>query len=535
MNDVLTSDQPLWHGFFEAARRFPERPAVHVSRDLPYEELAERAKSLAATIQSQEETPAIPLTAVFAYRSEAAYAGVLGALMAGHGYVPLNRTFPVERTRLMLERSKCGSVVIDAGCEAQLEAVLKGIDASLLLIFPDRSDVSDLIARFPMHRVVGADDLSSATQWRAVDVPLTSIAYLLFTSGSTGEPKGVMVSHANVLHYVEYVSSRYEFSSKDRLSQTFDLTFDLSAHDMFVGWRNGACVCCPTQKQLIKPGAFINDAQLTVWFSVPSTAVFMRRFGVLKEGMYPGLRLTLFCGEALPVEIVREWTRAAPNSVIENIYGPTELTIACTAYRWSEATSPAECEQGLVPIGKPFNAMQALIVDHQLREVEDGTEGELVMTGPQLALGYWEDSERTRRAFVRVPGTDKFFYRTGDRVRRRGPERPLLYLGRLDSQIKVLGHRVELGEVEAVVRRASGLDGVVALGWPVSESGADGIEVFLQTEDFDRISLLARLRSMLPSYMVPRNIWLLSHFPLNSNGKFDRNALLNRLQGKPAV
>ncbi len=298
MSSVLTSDHPLWHGFFESARRSPERPAVRVSRELSYGELAERAKSLAATIQSRRNTPLVPLTAVFAYRSETAYAGVLGTLMAGHGYVPLNRTFPVERTRLMLERSKCGSVIVDAGCEAQLETVLAGINPSLLLIFPDRSDVADLIARFPMHRVVGADDLCPAEEWRAVDTPLTSIAYLLFTSGSTGEPKGVMVSHANVLHYVEYVSRRYQFSSEDRLSQTFDLTFDLSAHDMFVGWGNGACVCCPTQKELIKPGAFINEAQLTVWFSVPSTAVFMRRFGVLKEGMYPGLRLSLFCGEA---------------------------------------------------------------------------------------------------------------------------------------------------------------------------------------------------------------------------------------------
>ncbi len=227
---------------------------------------------------------------------------------------------------------------------------------------------------------------------------------------------------------------------------------------------------------------------------------------------------------------MRDWVRAAPNSVVENIYGPTELTIACTAYRWNEATSPDECEQGVVPIGEPFDGMRALIVDPELREVANGADGELVMTGPQLTPGYWGESERTRRAFVRISGADETFYRTGDRVRRRGPDQPLLYLGRLDSQIKVLGHRVELGEIEAVVRRASGLDGVVALGWPVSESGADGIEVFLQTEACDRGSLLARLRSILPPYMVPRNVWLLSHFPLNANGKFDRNALFKKLQ-----
>src|SRR5207249_767114 len=277
--------------------------------------------------------------------------------------------------------------------------LLSPITSPLLLVCPDRSDVADLAAKFPAHRFVGGNSLASADQWLPVNVSVNSIAYLLFTSGSTGQPKGVMVSHQNVLHYVEYVTNRYGFTSSDRFSQTFDLTFDLSAHDMFVAWENGACVCCPTQKQLIKPGRFINDARLTAWFSVPSTAVFMRRLGDLNPGLYRGLRLSLFCGEALPLEIAREWALAAPNSVIENIYGPTELTIACTAYRWDNLNSPAECEHGIVPIGEPFVNMRPLIVDHDLREVATGDEGELIMTGPQLSQGYWCDEEKTRRAF----------------------------------------------------------------------------------------------------------------------------------------
>jgi acyl-coenzyme A synthetase/AMP-(fatty) acid ligase len=299
----------------------------------------------------------------------------------------------------------------------------------------------------------------------------------------------------------------------------------LSAHDMFVAWETGACLCCPTQKQLIKPGAFVNDARLTVWFSVPSTAMFMRRLGVLKPGMYPGLRLSLFCGEALPLEIVRHWALAAPNSVIQNIYGPTELTIACTAYRWNNTKSPDECEQGIVPIGQPFHGMRALIVDEELREVEHGRDGELLMTGPQLSLGYWQDEEKTRQAFVRVGGKNGTYYRTGDRVRRSAVNEPLVYLGRLDNQIKVLGHRVELGEVEAAVRQVSGLEGVVALGWPTGESGADGIEVFLETDSFDTKALMSQLKVKLPAYMLPRNVLVLRRFPLNTNGKYDRKSL----------
>jgi amino acid adenylation domain-containing protein len=526
MNEDTTLERLLWTGFVESCERFPNRPAVDVGREITYRELAQRAKRISATIKISGLDDAVPLTAVFAYRSETAYAAILGALLAGHGYVPLNRTFPVDRTRLMLERSICRSMVVDAGSEPQLEALLAGIKTPLLLICPDRSDVSELTAKFPVHRIAGANDLAGADEWQPMNVAANSIAYLLFTSGSTGQPKGVMVSHANVLHYLDYVTKRYSISSADRMSQTFDLTFDLSAHDMFVAWQNGACVCCPSQKQSIKPGAFITDSRLTVWFSVPSTAVFMRRFGMLKPGMYPGLRLSLFCGEALPVEIARQWALAAPNSVIENIYGPTELTIACTAYRWDDKNPSVEYEQGIVPIGWPFDGMEALIVDDELREVKSGAAGELLMTGPQLSLGYWNDEAKTKRAFVTVPGkAGVHYYRTGDRVRRQAQDKPLLYLGRLDSQVKVLGHRIELGEIEAAVREVSGLDGTVALGWPLTASGADGIEVFIQAENLDTKQLLEKLRTKLPVYMVPRNIRLLRHFPLNTNGKYDRKAL----------
>jgi amino acid adenylation domain-containing protein len=502
------------------------RSAIDVAgREVTYQQLAYLAKRLAATLQASAAPDAVPLTAVFASRSEKAYAAVLGVLMAGQGYVPLNRTFPVDRTRLMLERSMCRSMIVDAGSEHQLEGLLGGIGIPLVIICPERADVTELAAKFHAHQFIGANELADAEQWCPANVAADSIAYLLFTSGSTGQPKGVMTSHANVLHYLDYVTKRYGFTSNDRLSQMFDLTFDLSAHDMFVAWESGGCLCCPTQKQLIKPGAFINDARLTVWFSVPSTAVFMRRFGVLKPGMYPGLRLSLFCGEALPTEIVRQWALAAPHSVIENIYGPTELTIGCTAYRWDSTKSPDECEQGIVPIGKPFDGMSALIVDEQLREVEHGTDGELLMTGPQLSLGYWQDEERTKRVFVPVAGKDGIYYRTGDRVRQLGPGNRLVYLGRLDNQVKVLGNRVELGEVEAAVRQLTGLEGVVAIGWPTTESGADGIEVFLETHSLDTRALVSQLKGKLPVYMLPRNIVLLGRLPLNANGKYDRKVL----------
>ena len=145
----------------------------------------------------------------------------------------------------------------------------------MLIILPEHDDVSALAARFPAHRFIGARELEPAESWRPGPVSPDAIAYLLFTSGSTGIPKGVMVAHRNVTAFLEYMVDRYHVTETDRLSQMFDMTFDLSVFDMFVAWEAGACVCCPSEKTLIKPAAYVEEMGLTIWFSVPSTATFM--------------------------------------------------------------------------------------------------------------------------------------------------------------------------------------------------------------------------------------------------------------------
>jgi amino acid adenylation domain-containing protein len=380
------------------------------------------------------------------------------------------------------------------------------------------------------YEVIVPDSLAPARGYTPVEADPDSTAYLLFTSGSTGSPKGVGVAHRNATPFIEEMVRRYGIGPDDRLSQTFDLTFDLSVFDMFVAWSAGACLCCPTGAELMAPGRFIRDSGLTVWFSVPSTAIFMRKLRMLKPDSYPGLRLSLFCGEPLPGDVARAFREAAPNATLENLYGPTEATIACTLYRWSDEDSPAECVHGVVPIGEPIGAMRTLVVDDRLVEVEPGGEGELLVTGAQVTPGYWQDPERTAAAFVVPPGRDEIHYRTGDRVRRpvRDGE-PLVHLGRLDHQLKVLGHRVELGEIEAVLREESGVDAAIAAGWPQTAAGAAGIVAFLGDTDVDVSSLRDAMATRLPEYMVPRRIELLDELPLNANGKFDRRALLASL------
>jgi non-ribosomal peptide synthetase component F len=323
---------------------------------------------------------------------------------------------------------------------------------------------------------------------------------------------------------------RYQITEQDRMSQMFDMTFVLSVFDMFMAWERGAYVCCPSQKTLIKPGKFVRDMELTVWFSVPSTVGFMKQLGMLKPRQYESLRLSLFCGEPLPVSSATAWLEAAPNSILENLYGPTELTISCTLYRWDQLRSPGESELEIVPIGYPHPGMNVLVADQNLNEVAPGEAGELLMNGPQMALGYWKDPEKTAAAFAIPPGKSDVYYRTGDRVRRPIENRPLTHLGRTDFQVKVLGHRVELGEIEAVIRKVSGLDGVVAVGWPVTSSGCTGIEVFLEGDVKEKDGLRKSASSVLPEYMVPRGFHFMSRLPRNVNDKFDRKAILKLLE-----
>ena len=528
----MTEGRSLRSGFIRSRTRFPDRIALEVDgNEVSYDDLGNLAASLAATLV--REVPDGPLlTAVFGHRSVSAFGGILGALFRGHGYVPLNSAFPTDRTRSMLERSECKCVIVDNQASKQLDEVLKGVASSLVLIFPEQHDVAELAERHPDHKVLGSNDLAPAADWNEGDnaVDDNAIAYLLFTSGSTGIPKGVMVSHRNVTAFIDAMVQRYRVDENDRFSQTFDLTFDLSVFDMFVAWECGARVCCPTQAQKMLPAKYIQERKLTVWFSVPSTGVLMNKLRMLKPDQYPSLRWSLFCGEALPKEIIEAFAAAAPNSTAENLYGPTELTIACTLYRWNSEASPDECELGLVPIGEPYPDMEVLVVDESLAEVASGETGELLMTGPQLTLGYWKDAEKTDAAFVVPPGKDQLYYRTGDRVRSQKGDSPMVYLGRVDNQIKIQGYRVELGEIEMVIGEEASVDTAIALGWPETAAGADGVVVFITDAKVDTAAVLGRAKERLPNYMAPRTIHCIREFPLNANSKVDRKALMQLLR-----
>ncbi len=521
--------------FVAAAERFGERPALEVDGAvLSYDELWVRARRLAATV-AQTGTDN-PLAAVVMQRSASGFAGILGTLLAGRGYVPMMPSLPPARLSLMIARAEVDTVILDAASLEHLDALVARAKRPLRFICPDlpgdelRGKVGEPASLDGGgHTLVGADALAPAEDWSAPEITPDDIAYLLFTSGSTGEPKGVMVAHRNIERFLDVVVERYGLRETDRFSHLFEITFDLSLFDLFAAWKAGGCLCVPSMGQRLLPSRYVTDAALTVWFSVPSAAVLMKEMRQLSPEAFPDLRVALFCGEALPVPVAEAFAAASPNAVLENIYGPTELTLACTHYRW-HAQTPDESENGVVPIGEPYPGMTALVADEDLREVAPGETGELLMAGPQVTLGYWRDPERTAKAFVTPPGRDAVYYRTGDRVRAPREGQPMTFLGRLDSQVKIHGYRVELGEIEAVLRQEAGVDAAIALAWPPTPGGAAGVVAFVVHDALDEKAVLDAVARRLPKYMVPKEIRTLDAFPLNTNGKIDRKALRAQLE-----
>jgi len=262
-----TDSRTLRSGFLESSRRFPDRPALEVDgARWSYRRLHESAASIAATLIRDGAADAPPLTAVLAHRSASAFAGILGALLRGHAYVPMNPNFPAERTATMLRRSSARELIVGEEAIPALAALLPAIEAPLTVVLPATADAALLRERFPAHRFVDAAALAPAAAWAPGAVDPAGTAYLLFTSGSTGVPKGVQVAHRNITHFVDAMVRRYEIDEHDRFSQMFELVFDLSLFDMFVAWERGACVCCPNKGDAVMPARYIVDSKITVWF-----------------------------------------------------------------------------------------------------------------------------------------------------------------------------------------------------------------------------------------------------------------------------
>jgi amino acid adenylation domain-containing protein len=533
---ALNGDEPttLVDLFVASRRDFGGRPALWVDGcTVTYSELDDAARRLSTVIREARgrNIAASQLQCgLLVGKSQAAYIGVLASLMAGSAYVPLNTKFPPARLHQIIGASAIDTIIVDRRSIATLRPLIECFPRPLTVLLPDCTSASELGALPAGHRIVARPEIESTLPAApAVGVVPEDGAYLLFTSGSTGAPKGVLVSHGNAMAYIANTFSRYRPCPDDRFSQLFEFSFDLSVHDMFLAWSAGACLCAAPEGNLAGLSSYIRKSELTFWFSVPSAAAYMRQLRMLAPGSFPKLRWSLFCGEPLSVSLASAWQEAAPNSAVENLYGPTEATVAFTAYRLPLNSVTRLRRLQTVPIGLPLPGQSVVILDEMGGPAEDGCAGELYLAGSQVAEGYWRAPEETVARFqpplCSAGATKERWYRTGDRAvmtKAHG----LIFLGRIDRQTKINGHRIELLEVESAVRTAAGTDMVAAFAWPSAEGRlATRIACFVSRAMNSAGEIISHCREQLPTYMVPDRIFDLVDWPLTASGKTDYQAL----------
>lgn len=503
----------------EAARKRPDDTALIVDDESwSYRDLVGAARGLAGRLATVRDGDAQPTTAVMAYRHASSYLGMLAARLAGHAMLPIAANHPPARNAALLRRANARQIICGQRAEANLTAILQCDETGA------RLGGDSFVVHCADDKVAWRSPLSGLDDWPPcppLPVTLEDVAYVLFTSGSTGTPKGVPIGNAQFESYLQAVRELLEVAPGDRLSQNFELSFDAAMHDLFVCWEAGATLVVPSAADRQRPAAYIRDRQLTHWCSVPSLAHRMESQGDLRPGAFPSLRASLFCGEALYATLANAWADAAPNSTVENWYGLTEAAVVCCRHV-ADASSMASAT---VPIGRAFPRMDALLLDDRLAPCSTNEAGEVFLVGSQVATGYLDDPEETRKRFVTLPD-GRLAYRTGDRAAHC--DDGLQFLGRADSQISLLGQRIELGEVEAAIVRATHGRGTVALGWPPAPAPPTVILAVVEAGDKDGIDLAelrCRLADRLPPGMVPSRIYATRRLPRNDNGKVDRKSL----------
>lgn len=461
-------------------------------QELTYQQLDKQANQLAHSLIGRGLGPGAKL-GVFIERSVLMYVALLAIPKAGAAFVPIDPSAPPERVQYICQ---------DAG----LDAVLTTSDRAITL--------NDL----PVH-VVAVDELTEQIALAPHTRPMVQtqsdpLAYIIYTSGSTGRPKGVMIHHSSICNFVAVAAQIYGMTAKDRIYQGMSISFDFSLEEIWVTYAAGATlVAGPTDGRKVGSGLadFLDEHAVTFLHAVPTVLATIDR-------VLPGIHTLNLGGEACPQELVERW--GGPHRRILNTYGPTEATASCT---WAELVPGKP-----VTIGKPLPTYFAVILDENLQPVTHGQVGELCIGGVGVAAGYINRPELTAQKFIDLP-TGQRIYRTGD-LARVNPDGEVDYLGRADSEIKIRGHRVDLGEIESVLQEEPTVQAAVVNLINKDNNGGQLAAYLLPTSqaviaDEDRAALHAMLRQKMPPYMVPDFIDVIDTIPLLPSGKVDRKAL----------
>jgi len=514
--------------FLTSATAYPKNVALWTEqKSFTYQALVEIVQLWAKKIvvQSQQHSLQKPLPiAIYGGRQWQMYAGILSILAAKSAYVPLNNKQPASRNASILQQ--VGSQLLLVAANEDPNELLCLSQSSLTVIYLGE-DKPNWFKHNPQHSYCLINQVvkSEADKKQSLAVhQQANQAYILFTSGSTGIPKGIAVSQQNIISHIHRLDSQLNINSSDKVSQFFELSFDLSVHDLFSCWAKGAALFVIPDHQLICPMQFIKQHQLTVFSAVASVLSFIDKFGLLTTKQLPSLKLSCFGGEKLLTKQALQWQACANNSRVLNLYGPTECTITALIYQINSKQPP---HSNSVPIGNPLSGLTAILVRDEQVITTTNTLAELYLAGDQLVDGYWQDEEKTAQTFVHLnlrkdKDESTRYYKTGD-LAYYDENNNLVFHARNDHQFKVSGHRIEATDIETNILHFND-----CITWCTVKAIADKqseqthIHAFIESEqDIEPHQLQQYCLTKLPRYMVPDHFHCQRYLPRNASGKVD--------------
>ena len=485
-----------------AAKKFGDKVAfTDAYGSITYNELYKRSTSFAMKLKEHTECASTHPVMVYLPKSINSIVSFMGSLYANSPYVPMDYNVPLARFAATAKNLKPTAIITDeAGAQR-----LKDIDTDAHILIYNELTQSDK----------GADFTELSCDLDA--------AYIMYTSGSTGTPKGVTISHRSILDYTRWLVDTFDITQDSVIGMQSAFHFDNSVFDIYLSLYLGCRTVIIPEVLFMYPEKlfdFLDEEGISVIFWVPTVMISVANSGVLKEKHLDKLKLVLFAGEVMPIKQLNEWTSAYPTLTFVNMYGPTEATDIVLYYVLDREFSTDET----LPIGVPCANMKALILDSENRPCKTGETGELLIGGSGISSGYWNAPELTKKAFIQNPLNNKYhdrLYRTGDLVY-MADDGNIMFVGRADSQIKLRGNRIELGDIECA---ASAMDDIKSCCAMFSHESEE-IYLFLETDaQIVPRKFSAELKKRLPSYMVPQKIIAINSFPHTPSGKIDRQLL----------
>ncbi len=494
---------------------------------LTFRELRTRARAVGAyIIEHHKNDDAHGPIAVFGSRSAMTPALFLGVVYSGRAYAPLDSTLPEERLRKILNQMKPAAILVDEETAENVEKVLAPYaEEERVPVYLAEEILKGRAVSTEEGRAVAED---KEQELLAVQRSMTSYdpLYIIYTSGSTGIPKGVCTSHDSLIRYIEAYCSVMGIDETDRLGNQSPLDYIAAIRDIYLPLKTGCQTVIIPKEYFMQPDrlfTYMNEQQVTsVGWSVSAFTIPLS-LGAFEDEELTTLKKICFSGSVMPGKCLRKWQEHLPNAKFVNQYGPTEATASCTYY----VVDHQVAEDEVLPIGEPYENYKVFLLKEDMTPAKPGEEGEICVAGPCLALGYYNDPERTGKSFIQNPLNTSYqerIYRTGD-IGVRREDGVLEFHGRMDRQVKHMGHRVELDEIEFAANQMDGVSECCC----IYQKEKEKLHLFYSGSAGKR-EILLELRKVLPGFMVPRGVKQLDHLPKLANGKIDMNKLKEEIR-----